>query len=278
MASVIECAFQKGARLDGWDEYLDFDLWMAAFQELRLDPEQFLRQRSLSEELPWSVADTGVTAEYLAEEWGKAQAEALTDDCRTGACQECGVCDFDEIYPRLAGPFSVQKENHGEVVEPNDPVIRRFRLRFEKIDLMRFLGHHDMVRAFHRAFRRAGVRLSYSKGFHPQPKMRFTPPIPLGVESSCEFVEFEVQDTDMDVETLTKLLGRSLPDGLNPLELKEISLNQESICGKIQQATYVVIPPPHLSYFELGRKVRELESSSTFVISRERKGKIRSGI
>ena len=40
-----------------------------------------------------------------------------------------------------------------------------------------------------RALRRAGIRVKYTEGFNPKPKITFGPPIPLGVESAAEYAD-----------------------------------------------------------------------------------------
>ena len=45
----------------------------------------------------------------------------------------------------------------------------RIRITFSKTAAMRYTGHLDLHRAWERTFRRAGLPLAYSQGFHPQP-------------------------------------------------------------------------------------------------------------
>ena len=61
LSAVIERAFQKGARFDGWDDQLKFDAWMEAFEETGVQPEQYLAARAIGREMPWSFIDTGIT-------------------------------------------------------------------------------------------------------------------------------------------------------------------------------------------------------------------------
>ncbi len=188
LSRVIESAYRKGARLDAWDDQLKFDVWMQAFDECGIDPNQYLSSRPLDEPLPWAFIDTGMRPEFLREEWEKAGAEQHTPDCRSGDCAGCGVCDWEEIKPRLA-VSSI--EDMRPLVHDQTPsaeaTIRRFRLHYAKCGQMRFLGHQDLIRVFHRTFRRKGIALDYSKGFHPHPRLRFSPPLALGVESRSEY-------------------------------------------------------------------------------------------
>ncbi|MFH1577134.1 MAG: radical SAM protein [Candidatus Margulisiibacteriota bacterium] len=65
LALVIEKAWQLGCRLDAWSEHLKFDLWQKAFNETGINPDNYLRERSTDEELPWDFIDTGVPKERL---------------------------------------------------------------------------------------------------------------------------------------------------------------------------------------------------------------------
>ncbi|MFB0536047.1 MAG: radical SAM protein [Anaerolineae bacterium] len=48
--------------------------WRRALQESGLEADEYLRQRSLDETLPWSVVDSGLSQAYLRREWERAQA------------------------------------------------------------------------------------------------------------------------------------------------------------------------------------------------------------
>jgi hypothetical protein len=75
LADVIEAAWKKGARMDGWNEYFKFDAWMDAFRETGLDPDFYAcRERDENETLPWSHLSVGVT-EFLFQTGTKARAQ-----------------------------------------------------------------------------------------------------------------------------------------------------------------------------------------------------------
>ena len=76
-----------------------------------------------------------------------------------------------------------------------------------------FLSHLDLIRALPRAFRRLGVPLHYTGGFHPKPNMTFGPALSLGVASLGELVDFKLSAL-VDVDELTAALTRSSPSGL----------------------------------------------------------------
>src|SRR4030043_627940 len=45
LGALLEKAYQKGCRFDGWSEILRFDLWQEAIEESAINPEDFLRAR-----------------------------------------------------------------------------------------------------------------------------------------------------------------------------------------------------------------------------------------
>jgi hypothetical protein len=88
---VLEEAVRCGARLDGWDEYFNYQLWLDAFDACGLDPD-FYTVRGYGEEeiLPWDHIDVGVTKKFLQLERKRAYQEMITPDCRHG-CAGCGA-------------------------------------------------------------------------------------------------------------------------------------------------------------------------------------------
>ena len=98
LGAVIENAVNRGARLDGWDEYFNYSNWFDAFQECGIDPD-FYTTRGYGEEeiLPWDTIDVGITKKFLKLERRRAYAETVTPDCRHG-CAGCGAsCLLKEV-------------------------------------------------------------------------------------------------------------------------------------------------------------------------------------
>ncbi|OPL08991.1 MAG: radical SAM protein [delta proteobacterium ML8_F1] len=87
---VLVRAAREGIRFDGWQEFFDFDHWMAVFKSLDIDPEFYLRRRDYEETLPWDHIESGVDKAYLIKENEKSKNGELTRDCRRG-CTGCGV-------------------------------------------------------------------------------------------------------------------------------------------------------------------------------------------
>ena len=208
-------AWEKGARYDAWGEHFKMDLWEDSFKECGIDPDIYIyRKRSLNEKMPWEHISSGVTMDYLREERRKAYDGLYTPDCRDG-CLNCGVCDFENIQPRIfQGSFDADMNNLEE--QNKDPFKRRIRLIFSKTGSARHLSHLEMVRMFIRALRRADIELVHSEGFHPMPKVSFMCALPVGTESIHEVVDIEIYDP-APVEIIKNKLNQQLPDGFEIL-------------------------------------------------------------
>ena len=91
VGAVIEEAAKRGARLDGWDEYFDYQQWLDAFEACGVDADYYtVRGFGEDELLPWDMFDVGVTKPFLLRERHRAYEEKITPDCRNG-CSGCGA-------------------------------------------------------------------------------------------------------------------------------------------------------------------------------------------
>lgn len=91
LGPVLEEAVRTGARLDGWDEYFDYENWLRAFAACGIDPDDYTtRGFGLDELLPWQTLSDGVSTEFLKREREKAYRSETTADCRT-SCAGCGA-------------------------------------------------------------------------------------------------------------------------------------------------------------------------------------------
>ena len=109
-------------------------------------------------------------------------------------------------------------------VAPPAPPRRRvtYRVRFAKRDDLRWLSHLDLMRVLQRAFKRAGIRIAYSQGFHPGPVMSFGPALAVGIEGLGELFDFESPD-EVDTAAALERLNASLPQHLRILELERLA-------------------------------------------------------
>lgn len=90
LGMVLEEAWRRGARFDGWTETFRMDIWMEAFQALGVDPHVYTGPRGTQDPLPWDKIDPGVSRSFLLAERERALLGGRTADCRQGGCNACG--------------------------------------------------------------------------------------------------------------------------------------------------------------------------------------------
>lgn len=98
LGRVIETAFENGAFFDTWEEYFDYDRWMAAFAACGIDPDFYnYRTMATDEVTPWDHLDVGVSHAHLVREYEKALKEQTTQPCN----RQCSGCGANKL---LGGP------------------------------------------------------------------------------------------------------------------------------------------------------------------------------
>lgn len=98
LAPVIEEAVKRGARLDGWDEFFNYNAWLDAFRACGVDPDYYtVRGFGDNELLPWDHIDVGVSKNFLRCERDRAHAGLSTPDCR----QKCAGCGANKLLQEV---------------------------------------------------------------------------------------------------------------------------------------------------------------------------------
>ena len=105
LGRVIETAFENGAFFDTWEEYFDYDRWMAAFEACGIDPDFYnYRAMATDEATPWDHLDVGVSHAHLVREYEKALRAETTHPCN----RQCSGCGANKL---LGGPcFDYSKD------------------------------------------------------------------------------------------------------------------------------------------------------------------------
>ena len=96
------------------------------------------------------------------------------------------------------------------------------RLLFEKTGNAVWISHLDLMRLFQRAFKRAGLPLTHTHGYNPRPSVSIALPLSVGIESSCELLDFDLDgDTVFSCDEIKARLNRALVTGVRVLDVYE---------------------------------------------------------
>lgn len=91
LGAVIERAWRNGAIFDAWGEHFRPDIWATAFTAEGLSADDFARRRyGRGDKLPWDHISTGVSRDYLWEEYQRTLRGEPGSNCLE-KCASCGV-------------------------------------------------------------------------------------------------------------------------------------------------------------------------------------------
>jgi radical SAM family uncharacterized protein/radical SAM-linked protein len=272
LAPVLERAYRHGARFDSWEDQKKIAVWEAAFAAEGVDPARYLGTIPVSARLPWDHVDVGLEEGFLLREYRKALKNRLSLPCgkvagafvhatnledaaaetRKLVCYDCGIaCDLgamreqrvvylrklDAHTPRPPAPPASPRAKGPPRREQGEP--RRYRFVYEKLGAASFLSHLDVIRALPRAFRRLGLPLWYSQGFHPKPDMTFGPALSLGVASLAEVVDMKIA-ADLEPASLLAELSAGGHSGLRFVAGARLGSGDAAVSRVIDAARYVV--------------------------------------
>ena len=145
-------------------------------------------------------------------------------------------------------------------------------IEFRVCGNLRFLSHAEMVRVFQRACVRAGIKLSYSKGYNPRPKLSLPLPKSVGIEVDDDLLcilmrtDTAAQNASDTCAGITTELSRQLPDGVELLTV-ETAGAKTSIhpC----RATYLIAVREECMDGELKSRIKSLLASKNLNLQRQ---------
>ncbi len=136
---------------------------------------------------------------------------------------------------------------------------------------MRFLSHAETLRVFQRACVRAGIKIQYSQGFNPRPKLSLPLPRSVGIESDDELLCLRIHDSSRiqsahDLCTLVKTeLSSQLPEGF---ELLSVGLTESNTPLQPYLATYILTLQRQYLSNELKTRADRLLANKTINMER----------
>ena len=89
--------------------------------------------------------------------------------------------------------------------------MQRLRIRFSRGEEIKYISHLDLIRLWQRALNRAGIPLTYSRGFNPHPQISMALALAMGVTSEAELMDIYV-DKFISPHAFTTTITPQLPD------------------------------------------------------------------
>jgi len=120
--------------------------------------------------------------------------------------------------------------------------VNRYVIKFSKEGNIRYISHLDLLRLFKRSFKRGGIKLQYSQGFNPHPKMGFAQPLSLGYFSSGEYLEFDTMEP-YETGNILEKLNSIMPEGIEVFSCKELPPSGKTLAALTEYADYELLIP-----------------------------------
>ena len=273
LSGILLRAYRLGARFDAWTEAFRPDAWRQAFAEAGIDLREYLAERNPALPLPWDFVDAGMDREFLLSEREKARSGQATPDCRSGECSECGACPqglsnvtyssmttSEEAVPAAGKPAA------SVACAPAQAGRHLLRIQYSKEGPARFLSGLEIQSLWGRVLRRAGFPVAYSQGFHPAPRLSFSPALPVGTESLAEFVEVEFTLPVIATE-LEEKLPAVLPEGIGIVSARLVPPGGPRLSGFDIHGTYRIEPIHPSGFPENATSGRAVEAWEKFAAS-----------
>ena len=116
--------------------------------------------------------------------------------------------------------------------------MQRWRVKISIGGRLAFLSHLDLLTAWERAMRRAGLPVLLSAGFNPHPLISWGPAHAVGVESLADY--FDVDMEDGLPPDWPERLNACLPEGLRALAARVIDPRTPALSAVLDTAAYLV--------------------------------------
>ena len=263
LADVVEYVFENGGRLDSWNEYFKFDLWLEGFEKSGLNPELFASEIPEDLSLPWDHIDYGILKKFLKRERKKAKEEQETPFCFTGDCSACGVCDFKRIY----NVVSEEKKIHLKKIE-KPLYFKKILISYRRKGVYRYISSKELSRDWGIFLRKAGIKIKYTEGFHPLPKLSFIFPAPVGVASEEELVEVWV-DARLSSGEVVSAMEEILPEEFKPVRARDDTfISEKDVAGFLYEVNFY-------DETDLSQAVEKFMERSVIEWRRVKKGKVK---
>lgn len=255
-SQVIESACRSEATVCAEKEE-DLFQWDKALDARGVTWKKLLEPFSVTVPLPWDHIDYGVSKYQLKNRrmqafQGKIDI-SLTNTVGLGHGMPRD--EFEKLFKNMdskpvaeTAGIEGQGLSHTETIQygrsarrqikPAAPIKKKIRIQYTKSGLEKFISHLDIGRVFELAARKASIPLVYSQGKTPHPKISFGPPLPVGIASSAEYLDLDVNITEgSDVQSS---LNAHFPEGLQIVRYQQLFAKVPALSAVINLSDYEI--------------------------------------
>ncbi|MCB1170205.1 MAG: TIGR03960 family B12-binding radical SAM protein [Leptospiraceae bacterium] len=198
----IEEAFRQGASFDSWDDGFRQDVWETIMARVPEEWKQlWMGQKPGGTPMPYEDMVDGFPRERLLRDFEKFES-INEENMNPPHKQALKESDFP---PELLKPVIIPEEKQKRA--------GYLRLRFSKTGNFVYISHLDMMDALRKALRRAGLPMTFSRGYNKHEKFHLGDSLPMYMHSEEEKADISLY-RPIQVEDWTEAIQEQLPDGL----------------------------------------------------------------
>src|SRR5829696_1216181 len=151
---------------------------------------------------------------------------------------------------------------------------QRLRVTFSRGDLLRYITHLDLMRAWERALKRAALPVAYSEGFTRHPQIQLAAPLPVGATAEGELMDVFLE-TPLAPDEFAARLAPQTPPGLSVQRVEDVSLAWPSLQSLVAEWTWRAQLPPGADAAEARARVADFLARDTFPWEQQRDKEVR---
>jgi len=137
------------------------------------------------------------------------------------------------------------------------------RVKYEKREEVKYVGHLDTMRTFIRCIKRTNIPVAYSKGFNPRIQISFALPLGVGVTSKSEYFDLTLENR-MNVDVFLAELNSTLPVGYRVVEASYPE-EKKSLMSLVKEAVYSITINDEIDF----EKINELFQREEVLIEKK---------
>lgn len=235
LCKYIEKLHEAGCYLDAWDENFDKKVWYDTAVECGFTITEASQKRyALDETLPWDFINVGIKKDWFIQEYNKAMDSQSSIPCET-KCSNCGICNEYKTKKILDTHYEPRITNN---IIP-DRTTSKYRAKITKLGYLKFLSHLDWQNTIVKGLFRSQLPVVFTEGFNPIPKISLGAALPIFLESTTEFVDFELYG-DIELNKIKESLNSSLDPNAKITDIVKIDKSVKSLDITTQWAKYEI--------------------------------------
>ncbi|MDD3593597.1 MAG: TIGR03960 family B12-binding radical SAM protein [Candidatus Gastranaerophilales bacterium] len=281
LCKFMEKLWQNGSYLDAWNENFNRDVWIRSAEESGINLDDYsCREIDTNVELPWDFIDIGVSKDFLLKEYEDSKSNKQNPACDE-KCVQCGVCSgaIKKTINKNIPEINPEQKEYNFTQENAKKEVFRYRIKLTKKGKLKFISHLDFLGIIYKAVKMADLRVAYSLGFNPTPKISLAVALPLFLEGEAELADIELYE-DITPEELVRRINLVLHKDSRVLKAQKLDKSSDSIDKTVHWAEYEAFVPKknNLIKNDLEGKINHVLSSESILVEKTNKKSLKKQI